>query len=333
VNALKYYITGFLFLLAVQGLWGQSRHFSQFYSVPVVNNPAFTGTAGGTFRVSASFRSQWAQGSDPYLTKALSADFRILNAVIPNGAKAGLSGYFINDQSMGGAYTKNQFGAAIGYHVPLVEEGISTLGASLQPAFHQQRIDYGRLSYENQFGNTGYDPSLPVGESLPADSRSYFDLNAGLVFNYDTEELSFLAGLSGHNLIQRPDNNRNTGFQAPVRYSFMAGGRKSAGFAGNLYASMNIMYQAAAATATAGAAFGYLPGADLSQEISAGLYYRLNDAIIPYIGYEIRGFKFGFTYDYTISSLKGAGTERNAYELSLIYQHKNKGNSQLIPWY
>src|SRR5436190_20013329 len=79
----------------------QSYHFSQFYSTPLLNNPASTGNIEGPFRAAANFRSQWAQGSSPYLTSSLSLDTKIFRNSISENNRAGAGIYFMNDQSAG----------------------------------------------------------------------------------------------------------------------------------------------------------------------------------------------------------------------------------------
>ena len=50
-----------------------------------------------------------------------------------------------------------------------------------------------------------------------------------------------------------------------------------------------------------------------------GSWMRFNDALIPYIGLEYGGFRFGVSYDVNISSLKAATASRGGSEISLIY--------------
>jgi hypothetical protein len=56
--------------------------------------------------------------------------------------------------------------------------------------------------------------------------------------------------------------------------------------------------------------------------IYGGFWYRLNDAVIPYIGLEVQNFRFGFSYDVNTSSLQTASNSRGGTEMSVIYVHK-----------
>jgi hypothetical protein len=53
-----------------------------------------------------------------------------------------------------------------------------------------------------------------------------------------------------------------------------------------------------------------------------GSWYRLNDALIPYMGLEFGEWQIGASYDVNTSSLKAASNSRGGVEISLIYIKK-----------
>ena len=53
-----------------------------------------------------------------------------------------------------------------------------------------------------------------------------------------------------------------------------------------------------------------------------GAWYRMNDAVIPYVGLEYGEFHIGVSYDVNVSSLKPASNSRGGVELSLIFIRK-----------
>ena len=312
----------------------QSYHFSQFYSAPLLNNPAFTGFTDGSYRAAANFRSQWSQGSTPYLTTALSFDTRLLKNTISENNKAGAGIYFMNDQSSGGALQTNSLGFSMAYNLSLDAFQEHTIGVGLQGVFNQRRIDYSKLSFESQYGSNGYDPSLPVGEPLNLGTKVHLNMNAGISYNYKHDYNSFFGGVSVYNALRSEENVMAKEFKAPLRFSFLTGGQIALGYDRTVYASLNYMNQAKANEITIGAAYGIQIGEDRRQEIDFGLWHRVKDAIIPYIGYQLDGFQFGLSYDYTISTIKTAGQVRNGYELSLIYTGgDNSQERRIMPWY
>jgi hypothetical protein len=69
-------------------------------------------------------------------------------------------------------------------------------------------------------------------------------------------------------------------------------------------------------------------------EIYLGLWYRVGDAFIPYVGYQIAGFRTGLTVDITSSKAKTGSNIRNAVELSLVFSPWDVfEKSRSRPWY
>lgn len=330
----KHFTSLFFFIGAIGTLQAQSYHFSQFFSTPLLTNPAHTGFIDGPFRVASNFRSQGTVGGSPYFTGYISADISPLQKVLSKGHKAGLGLYVMNDQSLNGALQTNSIGLSAAYNVGLDENGQNSIGVGLQGTYHQRRFDYTKLSFGNQFGPNGYDPSLPVGEPLNYTGRNYFDVNAGVLYNAVLEDKSFFAGVSVYNILRHKENVQAEEFKMPTRYTLQAGTQLFVGDYGKVYASLTHMGQAGAAETTAGVAYGLQLTSGEKNELNFGLWYRLKDALIPYIGYQVKSFQVGLTYDYTTSSLKTASRIKNGYELTLLYKAIDKKELKTyIPWY
>jgi hypothetical protein len=56
--------------------------------------------------------------------------------------------------------------------------------------------------------------------------------------------------------------------------------------------------------------------------IGLGLYHRLRDAVVPTFVLQIGGFKFGVSYDVTVSTMRKAYTG-GSLEFSLSYTNLN----------
>ena len=319
-------------------LHGQSYHFSQFFSTPLLTNPAHTGFTDGPYRVASNFRSQGMSGGSPYFTGYISADFSPLKTYLPAGHKAGLGMYVMNDKSLNSALQTNSIGLSAAYNVGLDQAGINSLGLGLQGTYNQRRIDYSKLTFGNQFGSAGYNPSLPIGEALPFSSdvnKSYFDANAGIIYNASLADKAFFAGASVYNILRHKDNFLPEEFKMPTRYIFQAGSQIKAGEEGNVYFSLTHMGQANANETTIGGAYGLqLTNDGMKNEVTFGMWYRFKDAIIPYVGYYNKGFRLGLSYDYTVSDAKTGAQIRNGYELTLMFSAIDKLTLKTsVPWY
>jgi hypothetical protein len=64
---------------------------------------------------------------------------------------------------------------------------------------------------------------------------------------------------------------------------------------------------------------GNVPGQPSPTNLYLGSWYRLGDAVIPYIGLEIGELHIGATYDVNTSSLKPGTNMRGGAEFSVIY--------------
>ena len=331
----KSILTLFVALLMAGEAGAQSYHFSQFFSTPLLTNPANTGFTEGPYRLASNFRSQGMQGGNAFFTGYISGDVSPLRNTLAQGHKAGLGLYIMNDQSLGGALQTNTIGLSAAYSVALDEYGDHNIGVGFQGTYNQRRIDYSKLTFENQYGPGGYNPALPVGEILDYTNKHFMDVNAGIAYNALLEDRSFFAGFSVYNILRHKENVTGTEFKLPTRYMLQAGAQFFSGTYGKLYFSATTMMQAKAMETTAGAAYGQqLTDDGEKNELMFGVWYRYKDALIPYVGYQVKAVQVGLSYDYTVSSLKTGAQVRNGYELTLLYKAIDKRELKtLIPWY
>jgi hypothetical protein len=59
---------------------------------------------------------------------------------------------------------------------------------------------------------------------------------------------------------------------------------------------------------------------DVTRILYAGIWYRNEDAIVPYCGVEIESWKVGLSYDINTSDLNAATQGRGGLELSLKWE-------------
>lgn len=312
----------------------QSYHFSQFFSTPLLLNPANTGLIDGQYRVAGNFRAQGLSGGSPYITGSVSADMSPFKTKLTPGHYAGVGLYIMNDQSLNGALKANSVGISGAYSVGLDAKQRHTLGLGFQGVYHQRELDFNKLSFDSQWGTGGYDPNLPVGEDLQYFRRNYFDLNTGLLYRMRSDKQSFFAGFSAYNILRHEDNLLVDEYKMPTRFVGQAGAQFKSGSTGTVYFSSTFMQQAKSSVFTLGAAYGIRLNEGEQNNIRFGAWYRVNDAVIPYVGYYNKGFQLGLTYDYTTSAKKTGAEIRNGFELTLMFTSPDKNQLQrALPWY
>jgi type IX secretion system PorP/SprF family membrane protein len=312
----------------------QSYHQSQFYSTPLLVNPAFTGSTGGPYRFAANYRSQWRNEGTPYTTFAASGDAHILKNALSANSVLGLGLTFLNDKVLDGVVQANSFSLSTGYHIGLDPDNMQRVSVGFQGTYNEKRIDFNRLQFENQFGNGGYDPSLPIGEELGDGKKHYFDLSAGALYSYALEDRSIFAGVSMYNILKKEESYLTEQFKAPSLLSVMAGGDIDVGFNNSFYFSGNYRKQGNDNELTLGAAWGMFIDQTGYTSFRLGMWHRVKDAIIPYVGVTYKGLQVGTSFDYTISDAKTQSQIRNTFEISVVYTGEDKTElMRLIPWY
>lgn len=309
----------------------QTYHQSQFYSTPLLINPAATGNTPGPYRIATNYRSQWKSAGSPYTTFTASGDAHILKT--DNGL-LGMGLTFLNDKAMNGVMVTNSISFSTGYHIGLDEENIQKISVGFQGTYNERRIDFARLQFENQFSDAGYDPTLPIGEELGAGKKQYFVLNLGAMYSFSLEDKSLFAGASMYNIMKKEENYMTEQFKAPSLLSVMAGGDIDVGFNNSFYFSGNYRKQGTSSEMTIGAAWGMFIDQTGYTSLRLGLWHRLKDAIIPYAGVTYKGFQVGTSFDYTVSQAKSQSQLRSTFEISVVYSGEDKKQlMRMLQWY
>ncbi len=308
----------------------QTYHQSQFYSTPLLVNPAAAGNANGPYRFAANYRSQWRSTGSPYTTFTASGDAQVLKTA---SGLLGLGLTFLNDKAMDGVVQTNSISFGTGYHIALDADNVQRLGIGFQGTYNERRVDFARLQFENQF-NGEYNPALPIGEELGSGKKQYFDLNAGALYSFSLEDKSLFAGVSMFNILKQEEGYMTEQFKAPSLISVMAGGDMSVGFNNSLYFSGNYRKQGTSNELTLGAAWGMFIDQTGFTSFRLGMWHRVNDALIPYAGVTYKGLQVGTSFDYNVSKEKTQSQLRNTFEISVVYTAEDKDQlMRLIQWY
>lgn len=312
----------------------QTTHFSQFYSTPLLINPAATGLTAGPYRIAANHRNQWNEGGSPYKSFTFSGDAHILKNKIADGNTLGLGLAIVNDKTLEGAVQTNSFAVSAGYHISLDPDNVQSIGVGFQGTYNERRVDFSNLQFENQFDGSGFNPSLPIGEALSDGKKYYMDLNAGAMYSFAWEDRSFFAGVAAYNLLKKQESYLTEQFKEPTLFSVITGGDIDIGVNNSLYFSGNYRQQGNARETTLGMAYGFFLDPEGYTVFKLGLWHRLKDAVIPYASFTYNGLQVGCSYDYTVSSSKTRANARNAFEISLLYIRPDQSElKRLIPWY
>jgi len=312
----------FTVILSFQ-LRAQDPNFSQFFASPLTLNPALTGKFDGMIRVAGNYRNQWPTIFNAFRTGTISADFQLLSKQIPLNDQFGVGFMGMYDENGNGVMNNSYYAASVAYHKGLDELGYHHLGVGLSGTFAQRNLNPGKLIFEDQLtslGFTGNTAELLSGNQTI--NLNYFSLNAGILYSGSiTENDQFYAGVSVYH-VNRPEKSfQGNAFQSKERFTFHGGGYLPVASGTTLYLSGNWQMQNGASEVIAGATLGKTVKEDTEQPINvyAGGWFRVGDAVIPYVGVDFSSFRLGLSYDVNISGLSQASRRQGGMELSLIY--------------
>lgn len=322
---MKKFLTILLLSIAIKHIRAQDPHFSQFFASPLTLNPAFTGKFNGNYRVAANHRNQWPTINNAFITSTASVDFHIMQSNISSNDMWGVGLMGMSDNSAGSAVRQNYFSFSTAYHKGLDEEGIHQLGFGIQATYANMFINTAGLKFEDQLTATGFTGISSEIFNNATLQNSYFDLNAGLLYNGSTSERNnFYAGISVYHINRPQQQFTGALFNLNPRATFHAGGYFPMGEITTMHISGLHSTQGNANETVMGGAMQITPNPLNYNPFSlyVGSWIRFKDAIIPYVGIEYNNFRLGMTYDINTSSLKTASQRMGGFEVSLIFTNQ-----------
>lgn len=333
---------GLLFCFSVKG---QDSHFSQYDHSPLTINPALT-AVDKNLQAILHHKDQW-KALNGYRTDELSFEMRfdptswikIKNRTAlykkkeQKGFAFGVS--LFSDKAGDGNMQKLCGSVSLAYHIML--DANNRVSAGLLGGVKQRSINPAGLRYNSQYGISGaYDPTITSGEVYKSNSIIYSDYSAGICYSFGEENKymesndnkSFKVGFSLDHL-SRPEQayilERDS--RSYMKYTLHAQtllGIKNSSY--SVGASIISLFQGKQRETTFGALLKYrmkeeskYTGIKKGMAVSLGCYYRLGDAVIPYLQYELARYAIGISYDVNLSGLQKATTGRGGLEVTLRF--------------
>ena len=302
----------------------QDTHNTQFYTVPMVVNPAYTGFFSGNYRVGANYRNQWRSITTPYHTITAYADGAFFKsdgrAMNTNWLGVGLAA--IGDRAGDGnlTTTKIQFSAA--YHFQLFDNALR-ISAGIGGHYTQKSFDPTLLYFDSQWTGTEFDTSMPQQETFNSTAINYTSLSSGLNISYGIDETMDLY-VSGavHNMNQPTETFYEGANKPGIKMVYEIGSNIylrnvtiEPGIIGHFEKStLNI---SAGSNFTFGLDGGY--SSDAMTKVILGGWLRYKDAFSPVIGAEFAATRMLLSYDLNYSDLSPGSRGRGATELSIVH--------------
>lgn len=299
----------------------QDPQFTQFYANPLYLNPAFAGSARCP-RVNINYRNQWPALKETYITTSASYDQHF------DAINGGVGLMFLNDKAGEGTITTTNISGMYAYQLNVNRK--FTMRFGLQGTYVQKKLDFNKLTFGDMI-DPRYGFVYSTQELRPTESRGFMDFSTG-VLAYTSK---VYGGFAVHHLTE-PDEafivkgtsklprkyTVHAGAMLPIGDTYGRGSRGRINRDEGTFISPNILYQQQAGFNQINIGM-YI----LHSPIVGGLWYRGNfgndkflssDSFIALVGLQKGIFKFGYSYDVTVSALSNA--TGGSHELSLGLQ-------------
>jgi type IX secretion system PorP/SprF family membrane protein len=316
----KIFITGIIFCI-VAGVNAQDIHFSQVLNNPLFVNPANVGGFEGYERAVINYRSQWGSVGSTFNTMGASFDMPLFQG---NGENAhmGIGASFYSDKAGDSKFGVSMGQITIGGIVPVTRTNF--LSAGIQLGYAQRSANLSAVTWEEQ---------EPV--FLTYAPWGYMDLSTGLRYQYRSRSgfdqwniYNFDFGIAAYHLTQ-PRNGNDILYR---RYVVHASGRIdlpgayigivpfACAFLQGPMQEINVGVMGRFRLSRGTKITGLLT----ESALSVGAQYRLNDALIPTLMFELGPFGLGASYDFNTSSLNQTSRGLGGFEVALKF-HDSKG--------
>lgn len=289
------------FITALINIQAQDLQFTQFYSNPIYLNPAF---AGSNYcpRIIFNYRNQWPNLSGTYVTYSASYDQYI------KSMGGGIGFLFTTDDQARGTLKTTTASFIYSYNARITRE--FSINTALQATYFQKNLDRSKLNFGDMI-----DPRRGfvwnTNEIIPAQSKYNADFSAGILGYSKRYFFGFAA-----NHITQPDEGLLGVSKLPAKFTLHCGTMIEIE-KHTSYLSPNILFQQQAKFTQLNLGLYYVRNVFV-----AGIWYRNNDAVILLVGLQNKQFKFGYSYDVTISKL--AGNTAGSHEISIQIQFNCK---------
>jgi type IX secretion system PorP/SprF family membrane protein len=319
-----------LAILSVTGAKAQDTHFSQFFEAAALRNPALVGIFSGDYKVGVNYRSQWGEFGVPFQTAVVNAEAKVL---LRDATKDYLSFGLATVYDKAGSLSLNSMSAfgSVNYNKALGMESKTYLSVGLCGGYIQRSFDITKARTASQYGNGSYDPNASTNENLTSATLRHFDASAGISLSGAmSPSTNYYVGFAGYH-VSRPQESffEESMIRLTTRWTASAGLSARLGDGYGLTAHFNYQRQAPYQETIGGLLLSrsFRSTTDGQEmRLSAGCFYRLQDAFIPMMKVEYKNWALTMSYDMTTGSQRMYMSGFGGYECSLsirgMFRHR-----------
>lgn len=306
--------------------WGQDVSFSQFYTNPLYLNPAFSGSANVP-RVALQYRNQWHGFENAFTTYSAAYDMPV------EKIRGGIGLNILNDTQGNNIINSMQVNWSYSVNIQLSKNYIFRGG--LQAGFNQNSLKTSNLIFNDNldpnYGNHGSSAELA---NLTDPNFSFIDFSTGILVY--SKKLFY--GLAVHHLTEPQQSyysSQNGDSKLNRKYTAHFGARLPVYLYGHHRKKFDISPQLIIQSQGNFQQLNYGVFAT-KRGLTAGTWFRQNfglryDAVIFLVGFMKNNWQFMYSYDFTVSGLRGDSGGTSEISLSFFLKQINK--QQQLPFY
>jgi type IX secretion system PorP/SprF family membrane protein len=319
-SLVKSLLIGMLLVASVLKTHAQDYQFSQFYANILYLNPAFAGSAHKN-RIILHQRLQWPSLDAKYTSSAISFDHYF------NKTNSGIGILYTKDVQGGSNISTNDIQFQYSYELHITEK--YSFRAGLQAGYVSRYVNYSILNFPDQYSING-PTSTNSAEPFGSQKKDYLDLSSGGVFY---SEKFWISLAYAH--MNKPDQSfYGDNSPLPSKYS-VTGGYKFLISKNSFANSLSDKGKSYLIPTAHYKSQGKSDQLDLGvyailNHTLLGIWYRglpiknyskkaiNNESVVVLLGYKIKNFSIGYSYDFTVSKLTTAKTG-GAHELNITF--------------
>lgn len=306
-----------IYSIHISILYCQDPQYSQYYSAPLLLNPAFAGSSE-CYRAGANTRIQWPGLNRSFNTYSVFFDANL------KSLRSGLGIVAVHDNIGTARLSTNEISAMYSYYVSVHKH--ANLRFGIQGTYASRNADYSSLIFEDQFNGELLLNGSTADQIVNYSNTQYLDFSGGVVLFGD--ELYWI-GFSAHHL-NRPDQSFYMGeSRLPIKYSLHGGYNfvfeKGMGFKRGEFMRLipTFHYKAQGKFDQLDVGVYMIEHRYLFGILYRGLVIkqheniRNNDAVTLHFGYQFSHLEVHYSYDITTSRL-GYENTFGSHEISII---------------
>lgn len=307
----NYYYTLLLIALSSVNIQAQDFTFSQFYHTNFIYNPALTGHIPASYRLATLYRQQWGNIGGGFQNYALAGDINLNDNNF--GTKPGLGIALMQEESMGGNLknTNALFSAAIHQQIGKSKKYFLSIG--MQGGVLTRRYKTAGLKFAS--GILG-----GVNEVITVPNTTNFDLRVGInwtsFFNNERFVIKMgasylhLGGIKETVLLRVSTIEPAIVVHGSIDWYFKKFKKEML-----FVPAFLVMSQGGSRQYNFGGTYHLTLNEDFN--IFSGIYWRVNESIIPSVGVQYKTIKFTISKDVPTKAVLSGGSLEDNWEISI----------------